>query len=142
MKQSEIEKSIIKFLNAYSGVTFSARELLRKLDIPRDFYRDLRRILKSLSQERRIEKIGKRTYRMKKTPHLTIGVFSMTRHGYGFLKVGDKEIYIPRGMTGTAMDGDSVKVEISAGRRGKEKKISNETKISVDFICLVCNTIW
>ncbi|MFC1557821.1 ribonuclease R [candidate division KSB1 bacterium] len=119
IKQIETEKAIIDFLNAYSGVTFSSRELLRKLNIPRSYYRELRRILKNLAREKRIERVGKRTYRMKRTPHLVIGIFSMTKHGYGFLKTEDKEIFIPPGMTGTAMDGDTVKAEVYAGRRGK-----------------------
>ena len=56
---------------------------------------------------------------MKRTPHLVVGIFSMTKHGYGFLKTEDREIFIPPGKTGTAMDGDSVKAEVYAGRRGK-----------------------
>ncbi|MCK4965536.1 ribonuclease R [bacterium] len=119
IKQTETEKSIIDFLNAYSGVTFSSRELLRKLDIPRSYYRELRGILKGLAREKRIERVGKRTYRMKKTPHLVVGIISMTKHGYGFIKTEEREIFIPPGKTGTAMDGDSVKVEVYAGRRGK-----------------------
>ena len=119
MKQIETEKAVIDFLNAYSGVTFSSRELMRKLNIPRSYYRELRRILKNLAQENRIERIGRRTYRMKRTPHLVVGIFSMTKHGYGFLKTEDREIFIPPGKTGTAMDGDSVKAEVYAGRRGK-----------------------
>ena len=121
MKDNDIEKYILNLLNSNSGITFSSREILRKLNLPRSDYRTLRYTLKGLSRQRRIEKVGKRTYRIKKLPYIVIGTISMTKYGYGFVtdNTNNIEIFIARGLTETAMDGDTVKIEVYSTRKGK-----------------------
>ena len=121
MKDTDIEQKILQFLNLHQGTTFSSRVIFKELNLPRSKYRSLRLILKDLADQKRIEKVGKRTYKIKKPPHVTIGTISMTKYEYGFVTnhTDKREIYIPIGMTGTAMDGDTVKTEIYASRRGK-----------------------
>ncbi|NVM02923.1 MAG: ribonuclease R [Candidatus Helarchaeota archaeon] len=121
MKDTDIGQKILQFLNLHQGVTFSSRVIFKELNLPRSKYRSMRIILKDLANKRMIEKVGKRTYRIKKPPHVTIGTIAMTKYGYGFVAnhTDKREIFIPRGMTGTAIDGDTVKVEVYASRRGK-----------------------
>ncbi|OGN62757.1 MAG: hypothetical protein A3F09_03700 [Chlamydiae bacterium RIFCSPHIGHO2_12_FULL_49_11] len=63
-------------------------------------------------------------YPRKKAPRLT-GIISLHKRGFGFVKVGpNKEIFIPPPMTGGAMHGEKVEVEIiSRSERGPEGRV-------------------
>ena len=121
MKNTDFEKLVLHFLNTHSKTTYSSKEIFKNLKIQRKDYPSFRRILKNLALEKRIERIGKRRYGSKKTSKFIIGRFSLTKYGYGFVLdvMNKREIFIPKGMTGTALDKDIVKVEVNAGRKGK-----------------------
>jgi ribonuclease R len=136
-----IKKKLLTFLSADSSRSYTLKELSNHLKIQsKDEYAALREVADELerkgvvtSDERAgiryvVEKKAK-----KKHANRLLGKLSMTRRGFGFVKLdgSDGEIYISERFLGTALHGDKVAVALFAiaqtrKRREESAKLEGE----------------
>lgn len=119
-----MKKKLKSFFKKYSGKSFKAKEIARKLNIKEEHeYLQLKATLYTLYQENFLLKSGKK-YQLNLLPksNKIIGTLSLTEEGYGFVIPDDKslkDIFIPSRYIGTAFNGDKVEVLLFATRKGK-----------------------
>ncbi|RKY88910.1 ribonuclease R, partial [candidate division KSB1 bacterium] len=116
-----LENDVLFLLEKYSGVAFKSKEIQRRLKIPSRNYPELKRCLKKLLEEKRIERAKNRRYRFA-SHNILSGVFRSSKYGYGFVSTEKGEIYIGKENRGTAFPGDKVRVEIFARKSGKSRE--------------------
>lgn len=77
------------------------------------------KVLDELKELDDLEQTSRGKYRLKSKMGHAIGTIDMTTHGYGFLITDEYEqdIFIPRNLLHTALDGDTVKVYIYPARK-------------------------
>jgi len=119
-----MKKEIKAFFKHNSSVNIKSRELAKKFDLHEEHsYAQLKKVLFDLTEEKYLEKQGKR-YRLKKADSEKItGILQIVNGGdYGFVIVKDKtikDIFIPGKKMGFAFNGDIVDVELIKKQRGK-----------------------
>jgi ribonuclease R len=129
----------LAFLSTHTGAV-SLKELSRHLGIgEKEEYRALRSLVDDLERRGIVnaDSRGKIRYVRQKRhpsgaaaqPHVLAGTLSMTKRGFGFVKVEgkDMEIFIGSQFLHTALHGDLVVVSLFARRRGKsEERLEGE----------------
>lgn len=114
----------------------SLREIARELSVPPSMRGELRRVLRDLEQEGRIETAGTRTWRLplakrkaKRAEPELAGVMQVARKGFAFVRLESDldDVFISEPDQGDALDGDRVEVEItrmaSRGPRGRVVRV-------------------
>ncbi len=100
-----------------------AKTLAQRLNLTDYEYEQLKAILNRLVEEGFLERTGKRFKLIPQVEEDLIGEFKyIPEGGYGFVKTKNKyirDLFIPAKFLGTAFDGDIVKVELLAHKRGK-----------------------
>jgi len=120
----KLESNITNFLEKYPYRTFKAKQLAKELNIPAHNYRHFRRLLRKMATEKKIYKYKKGRYSMGQATRHEIGKIQIKTQGFGFLmsENGDNDIYISQMNMGTALHGDTVKVEIIAASTGRSEE--------------------
>lgn len=103
------------------------REILQRLDLPKQMRRSLREHLKDLTEEGKVVKIRGNRYGLPLKMNLVVGKVRCHPDGYGFVipeKEGEEDVFIkPRNLK-EAMHGDRVVVRVeSLRKKGREGKI-------------------
>ncbi len=124
MTSQEIERLIIEFFTKRPLATFKRKELAQQLQIHKRDFPALREALRNLVSDGKISRGAKRRYGLPRIETLHEGVITFTRKGIGFVSLDDtrEDIYIQQGDSGTALEGDRVKIEIFAKRSGKSRE--------------------
>ncbi|MBE0652982.1 MAG: RNB domain-containing ribonuclease, partial [Bacteroidales bacterium] len=118
-KQNLINQSLGIF-SSFPRKNFNYKQISKMLGIRDEAQRQLiMQVLNELVSEDHIEEISTGKYRLKSKAGYANGTIDMTQHGYGFLVTDEMEedIFIPRNLLHTALDGDSVKVYIYPARK-------------------------
>ncbi len=134
MNRKEI---ILEFLSDEKYPPINAEEIMLMLDIPFDDREELMEILSELSSEGRIIKTSKKKYASPEKLGFVKGKVSITRGGFGFLLMDKEDIFIKKSNLLTAMNGDTVLVEVLKGKKteGKpEGKVARILKRATDTI--------
>ncbi len=118
-KQNLVSQTLEVFSN-FPRKSFNYKQISKMLGIKKEDQRNLiMQILEELSKEENLEQTGRGKYRLKSRMGHAIGTIDMTQHGYGFLITDELEddVFIPRNLLHTALDGDTVKVYIYPARK-------------------------
>lgn len=108
--------------------------ILKRLGVSANDRVTFRRLLKELTREGRIIKIKGGRYLLLEEKELVTAIFRGNRKGFGFVKPLDKkspDLYVHRENVGTALDGDTVLVQIIQSRKAVNSRNlpNNEGKI-------------
>ncbi len=121
-RKGEAERAILEFLGGADYRPMPQRELLHRMHIHRDDRAAIRRLLRRLIQDGRVQKIGGGRLVVTRSGDRVQGVLRRHREGYGRLVPdgGGEDVFIPPRHLDGAGTGDRVKVRISArGRDGR-----------------------
>ena len=119
-----MKKKVKSFFKKHPTLKIKSRELAKKIDAVETFeYAHLKDVLHNLTREGFLSKQGKRYLLCHESLGDLTGEFSLVRNrGFGFVVLKNtsmKDVYISDRNTGTAFDGDTVKVELFAKKSGK-----------------------
>lgn len=110
----EKKEVILNFIKSKSYVPMKAKEMASILMVPKNKYIEFKKILDELEKEFKIRKNKKNQYRVNNVNYIE-GIFRGHEKGYGFvspIKEGLEDIYIKKGNTKSALNGDKVLVEL------------------------------
>ncbi|MFT4552707.1 MAG: ribonuclease R [Chlamydiales bacterium] len=134
-KKSKILKNfsrlITEFLSGKAYVPLSAEELVERLNIPDEHHSLFKQSLKSLSRDGSLENSGDRYHIKAENKEVATGTIHVHHRGFGFLSPDDpiqfsQDIFVPKHLTGNAVDGDTVEVLINqsvVSEKGPEGKV-------------------
>ncbi len=118
-----MKKEVKKFFKANPRLKIKPRELAKKLRyLDAEGYTSLKEILFKLNKQGYLERQGKRYCLAHLVDENLIGVFQLSRERtFGFVTIQNfmRDIFIPERYISSAVNGDTVKVELLPKRRGK-----------------------
>ncbi|RMD91394.1 MAG: ribonuclease R [Calditrichaeota bacterium] len=115
--ENKLEKIFLE--NPYKR--FKAKELARKLEVPKSQYVEFRNFLKKLARQGKIAKYKRNQYGTIKHAPMVEGELHVKTQGYGFLitEDGQQDVFISQKNMGTALDRDIVRVQLFAQPKGR-----------------------
>jgi ribonuclease R len=119
-----MEAAILQYLHGRNAKSYKIKELSHALHISRSTYNEFQQALTDLQQQGKIVKLKNRRISLPSSLQRISGTIQLTKKGFGFVldeRTGE-EIFIPAQHLHTALDGDSVEVQIFAVSRGKSKE--------------------
>ncbi len=120
MNSVQMEKRIIDFLKKNKGISFKQKKISRNILVPSSQYQLFKRVVRQLSEEGKIERGRRNTYRIPDLSKNVIGVISFSGKGFGFVSTEDgEEIFIGAYDAAPAFNHDKVLVEIYKKQTGK-----------------------
>ena len=111
---------ILEVFSNFPRKSFNYKQVSKVLGLRKDDQRQLvTEVLEELKESDNLEQTSRGKYKLKSKVGHAIGTIDMTVHGYGFLQTDELEedIFIPRNLLHTALDGDTVKVYIYPVRK-------------------------
>ena len=116
------EKLILDFLSEKEYVPMKAIEIAYMLGVPKNEYSKFMQVLTWLEKDYKIKKNRKSRYSLVDKEQYITGIFQGNEKGFGFVKIENSkdEIYISKTNTNSALNGDTVVVEII------DKKVKEE----------------
>lgn len=138
MKENLKEK-IRLYISEQDKKSFSAEEIAAGLKLQKSAdYKALVQTIAAMEQEGSLVFTKKGKIKLPEPQVLLEGTFRGNERGFGFVDYDPEEedIYIPKGATGYAMDGDTVAVDITAaadpfGEKGPEGKVVEVRKRAI-----------
>lgn len=130
-KMDMMQQELLAFLEENSNRSYSVKQLSEALgyDDGANFKQFVKAVAK-LEQEEKIAMNKNGQFRLRTNRQTVVGRFRSNERGFGFVEYDENEddIYIPRGQTGSAMEGDQVEVKITGApepwnNRGAEGKV-------------------
>lgn len=124
-------KIIIEFLSGKTYTPLNYKELIERLSVPEEYHLHFRKILRVLTKKKIIE-TKKKTYLLRRENREVVsGTLHVHHRGFAFLQANDplafpQDIFIPKHLTGNAVHGDVVEVQINQERiseKGPEGKV-------------------
>ncbi len=115
-----LSRMVLGVISTHPGKTFNYKQISKVLNIKAHDQRQLVvQVLNDLEKNGSVEAVSAGKYKLKTKGGQLIGKIDMTQHGYGFLVTEDMEedVFIPRNLLHTALDGDTVKVYVYPARR-------------------------
>ena len=122
--QLNFAESITDFLQKRKGKSFTRKEISHAVGVRKENYHLFREALKNLSRTKKIIRIKEGRYIIGAALQKTHGLLQMTRKGFAFVtdeRTGE-DIFISQQNLNTAMDSDTVGVQLFAVSRGKSKE--------------------
>lgn len=112
------EEVILALMNDPMYRPMRLRDIAVFLDVPKTRRSELETVLNILVQEGKLRVSARGKYG-KPERRTMAGIFLANARGFGFVRTEEQEqdILIPRGETGGAMDGDSVRIAVEPGQR-------------------------
>ena len=124
---------ILAFLARYPNEAFKSKELARRLSFRNQTdYQIFKEALRVLVNSNKVKRIKGGRFGHFEIPQSTVGVFRMTKQGFGTVVAegSDEAVSIPPRYRGMAVDGDTVEVSLFAqSSKRKEKGQAREGEI-------------
>lgn len=120
LSMKSLRGQILEVFSNFPRKSFNYKQISKILGIRKEEERQLvTKVLEELTEAEDLEKSSRGKYKLKSKVGHAIGTIDMTVHGYGFLITDELEedIFIPRNLLHTALDGDTVKVYIYPVRK-------------------------
>ena len=112
--QETLENRILELLKK-ENKAMSAFELEEKLNLKRDSFKELIKVLNSLEESLQVYRTKKDNFMLFSNSHLRVGTFLANKRGFGFVDINDgKDIFIPFDSVNGAIHNDKVIVEITS----------------------------
>lgn len=123
LKKDELVKAIVEIFNSFPNETFNYRQISNRLGITNQVQKlQIVEILYSLSIDNFISEIDKGRYRYNNWGTTVIGTFTRRQNGKNSFipEDGGAPILIAERNSAHALDGDKVKIQLRAKRKGAE----------------------
>lgn len=121
------------FLARYPNQQFKSKELARRLGLKTtEEYRAFKDSLRSLIETNKVRPVGGGRFAHFEIPQTVVGVFQMTKQGFGTVVVEglEEEVSIPPRYRGMAVHGDTVEVSLFAqSSKRNEKGLRREGEV-------------
>jgi ribonuclease R len=116
----DLSKGILEFLARTPNRQYKAKELARAMNITQEKYPAFRDFVKDLAREGKIAKHKRNHFGYQPHTSMLTGVLHVKTQGYGFLIAGEgnEDVFISQKNMGTAMNRDTVKVQLFARPEG------------------------
>ncbi|MCP4724560.1 MAG: ribonuclease R [bacterium] len=114
------EAVLLKFLKSHKNKTYHINDLINAVGLNDEHTTEVKRALRHLVTQKEVIKLKKKRYTAAALKHRLTARFEAGRYNDGYAVLEDKRLYIPKGFTGTALPGDTIKLEVLAGRKGRE----------------------
>ena len=121
----ERKEKILEFLKDKEYSPMKAKEIAMIFGVPKNEYNDFLNVLKELEDEYKIKRNRKNRYSICEEQYYE-GYYRKSKKGFGFVKIGEEEIYISKEKSLNALNGDKVLVKIL---ENKSKEKNAEGKI-------------
>lgn len=111
-----MKKKILKYLHEKNKISVSMREMADDLGLSNaNDFRELIKLIASMEKEKLVDFTDLGTIAIHSQDSEITGIFRANRAGFGFVAIdGDEaDVFIARGQTGSAMDGDEVNIVIT-----------------------------
>ena len=111
-----LANTILAFLARYPNQLFKSKELARRLSLrSTEEYEAFKKALQSLIETNMVKRVSGGRFGHFETPQTVVGVFQMTKQGFGTVVVeGQEEIFVAPRFKSTAVHGDTVEVSLFA----------------------------
>mgnify|MGYP000845521979 FL=1 len=121
-----IRNLILTVLSKNKNQSFRPKDLAKRLNIrDQKAYLIFQKQLSELVAEGHLAKVsGGKIQFQDRMPHLQTGTLSVHPQGFGFVTIEgiEEDIYIPQGLLGYAIDGDTVKISLFAPNRRSSRR--------------------
>ena len=108
---------IVQYIQTHPDRPLKTRALARQLGVPNEQYTDFRHLVRQMLDEGLLCYGPGRTLAIPDAKRQIVGVFRANRRGFGFIECpGKPDLFVPRGKTRGAHDGDTVMARLL--RRG------------------------
>lgn len=116
----DLSKRLIEFLSRTPERQYKAKELARAMNIMQEKYPGFRDFVKSLAREGKIAKHKRNHFGYQPQASTLTGTLHVKTQGYAFLIVGEgkEDVFISQKNMGTALNRDTVKVQLFARPSG------------------------
>ncbi len=118
-------RDIVRYLTANPNRQPRIRELAKVLDVPESTYPDFRDVVRELIREDALAVGSGRRLSLPDSPDRLVGRFHAHERGFGFISITgrDEDLFVPRGRTNGARDGDTVAARLGhpSRRTGKPR---------------------
>ena len=118
--KEKLTSNILGIFSNFPSKTFNYKQISKMLDIKDEQQRQLVvQVLGELMKSDQLVEVQTGKYQFKSRAGYEVGKIDMTQYGYGFLVAEDLEedVFIPRNLLHTALDGDKVKVYVYPSRK-------------------------
>lgn len=136
-----MKEKILNYLRMKGKMSVSTREIARDLEFDAAGFRKLAKVLSTMESEKLIEFTGFGTVQLKNFGSALSGVFHANARGFGFVSIDeeDEDVFIGKGKTSFAMDGDTVEIELTKNANSltgvaAEGVVTKIIKHSVDIL--------
>lgn len=120
-KPKNTAELIINFLNKNKGIFYKQKKISRALEISNSKYPSFKKLLRSLSEEGKIEHGRKNSYRIRDKCRTVEGIISYSTRGFGFLQTEDgTEFFINAYDIAPAFHHDKVLAEKNKRQKGEK----------------------
>ena len=119
-----METTILQYLHSRTAKSYKINEISHALHISKNTHHEFQQAITVLLQQGKIVKLKNRCIALPSSLQRISGTIQLTKKGFGFVldERTAEEIFIPAQHLHTALDGDSVEVQIFAVSRGKSKE--------------------
>ena len=119
--EKKYKNQILEFLKKNPGKQFLSKEISEALYVHKATYKSFKKALNILLDESEIHRMKGGLIGMQELSPVITGKIMLTKSGSGFVlaEETDKDIFIPPPFLNTALDKDTVEVELNAIQRGK-----------------------
>ncbi len=118
--KEKLTSIILGIFTKFPSKNFNYKQISKMLDIKEERERQLIvQVLAELKNANHLEELQTGKYMFKSRAGYAVGKVDMTQYGYGFLTAEELEedVFIPRNLLHTALDGDTVKVYVYPSRK-------------------------
>lgn len=115
-----LSRMVLGVISTHPQKTYNYKQISKVLNIKTEDQRQLVvQVLNELEKNGSLQAVSPGKYKLKTKGGQLIGKIDMTQHGYGFLVTEDieEDVFIPRNLLHTALDGDTVRVYVYPARR-------------------------
>lgn len=120
LTRKNLTDKCLEMFSTFPRKNFNYKQMSKLIGIREEIEKQLvLQVMEELHRNEQIEEVKPGKYRLKSLAGHAMGTIDMTQHGYGFLVTDDVEedIFIPRNLLHTALDGDTVKVYVFPARK-------------------------
>jgi ribonuclease R len=121
MVMLELSDRVLEYLSREPNRQYKAKDLARALKVPPVRYREFRDFVKALAREGKIAKQARNHYSHAQQSSTLTGALHVKSQGYAFLITGEgqEDVFISQKNMGTALNRDTVKVQLFAQPSGR-----------------------
>jgi ribonuclease R len=118
-QNTSLEQNLLQFFEEHLNKSYQFQDILSAFGYEASDAAIVKQALRHLVDQKEIQRLKGRRFTARfasYSTHLRSGIFEPGEFGYAFVRTDPEDFFIPPGSSGTALPGDTVKIEILAPR--------------------------